>query len=288
MSVGSLRRVARCLLADELGRKLAADRIFKMSSLRVAALSVLLVLLMTSVVRSNAGETSRYMRRLEASVDIPENSSIFAPPPGFNAPQQVHITQGDYYGKAVIVSWVTPSAPDVSEVYYGTEKGNYTKTAVGKMTTYTYYNYTSGFIHHAVIKDLKYDTQYFYQLGQGAVAREFSFFTPPESGLDVPYTFGVIGDLGQTPDSKSTFDHYLNSSGQTLLYVGDLSYADDYPYDYNVRWDTWGRLVEPSTAYQPWIWTAGNHEIEFNPDYVRPRTIKLSLYIDDDSHFLLN
>ncbi|CAM6091265.1 unnamed protein product [Calypogeia fissa] len=236
-----------------------------MSSLRSAVLPILVLLVVTNAAFSNGGQTSRYMRRLLAGTDVPENSTIFAPPPGYNAPQQVHITQGDYEGKAVIVSWVTPNAPDVSEVYYGTEKGNYTYTATGEMYTYMYYNYTSGFIHHATIKNLEYDTQYFYQLGKGSVAREFSFFTPPASGLDVPYTFGVIGDLGQTFDSKSTFDHYLSSSGQSLLYVGDLSYADDYPFDYNVRWDTWGRMVEPSTAYQAWIWTAGNHELEFNP-----------------------
>ena len=71
------------------------------------------------------------------------------------------------------------------------------------------------------------------------------------------------GDLGQTFDSLSTFEHYLQSNGQTVLYVGDLSYADDHKFDNGIRWDTWGRFVEPSTAYQPWIWTSGNHEIEF-------------------------
>ncbi len=71
------------------------------------------------------------------------------------------------------------------------------------------------------------------------------------------------GDLGQTYDSVTTLQHYLQSSGQCLLYVGDLSYADTYPFDYQVRWDTWSRLIEGSAAYQPWIWTSGNHDIEF-------------------------
>lgn len=236
-----------------------------MRFLRLAALPLLFVLLVTIFVRSNAGHTSHYTRKLEAAVDIPEDSPILAPPPGYNAPEQIHLTQGDYEGKAVFVSWITPSAPDVSEVYYGTEKGNYTYTATGVMTTYRFFNYSSGFIHHVVLANLQFNTQYFYKVGQGDVAREFFFFTPPQSGPDVPYKFGIIGDLGQTYDSKSTLDHYLNSTGQTLLFVGDLSYADDYPNDYNVRWDTWGRFVEPSTAYQPWIWTAGNHEIEYRP-----------------------
>lgn len=78
------------------------------------------------------------------------------------------------------------------------------------------------------------------------------------------------GDLGQTPDSNRTLTHYeLNpTKGQTVLFVGDLSYADDYPFHDNARWDTWGRFVERVAAYQPWITTVGNHEIDFAPDLV--------------------
>jgi metallophosphoesterase superfamily enzyme len=52
------------------------------------------------------------------------------------------------------------------------------------------------------------------------------------------------------------------------LFVGDLSYANDYPFHDNTRWDTWGRFVERVAAYQPWIWTAGNHEIDYAPEIV--------------------
>lgn len=58
----------------------------------------------------------------------------------------------------------------------------------------------------------------------------------------------------------------MASGAKSVLFVGDLSYADRYQYnDVGVRWDTFGRLVEQSTAYQPWIWSAGNHEIEYFP-----------------------
>lgn len=50
--------------------------------------------------------------------------------------------------------------------------------------------------------------------------------------------------------------------------MGDLSYADNHPNHDNVKWDTWGRFVERSTAYQPWIWTTGNHEIDYAPEIV--------------------
>lgn len=81
--------------------------------------------------------------------------------------------------------------------------------------------------------------------------------------------FCVLGDLGQTYNSLSTLEHYIHSGGQTVLFVGDLSYADRYEYDdVGIRWDSWGRFIERSAAYQPWIWSAGNHEIEYMPNMV--------------------
>lgn len=74
------------------------------------------------------------------------------------------------------------------------------------------------------------------------------------------------GDLGQTSDSNSTLQHYMaNKKADAMLFLGDLSYADDHPNHDNRRWDTWGRFIEPSAAYQPWIWCAGNHELDYAP-----------------------
>ncbi|KAF9599367.1 hypothetical protein IFM89_036853, partial [Coptis chinensis] len=113
-----------------------------------------------------------------------------------------------------------------------------------------------------------FNTKYYYALGVGNTMKQFWFRTPPEVGPDVPYTFGFIGDLDQSYDSNITLTHYEKNptKGQTVLFVGDLSYADNYPFHDNVRWDTWGRFVERSTAYQPWIWIAGNYEIDFVPE----------------------
>lgn len=81
---------------------------------------------------------------------------------------------------------------------------------------------------------------------------------------------GIAGDLGQTYNSLSTVEHYMQSGGQAILFVGDLSYADRYEYhDVGVRWDSWGRFVERIAAYQPWMWSAGNHEIEYMPYMVK-------------------
>ncbi|KAM1420592.1 hypothetical protein ACFX2I_002944 [Malus domestica] len=97
-----------------------------------------------------------------------------------------------------------------------------------------------------------FNTKYYYVVGIGHTERKFWFITP-EVGPDATYTFGLIGDLGQTYDSNKTLTHYeLNPrKGQAVLFVGDLSYADQYPNHDNVRWYTWGRFVERSGETKP-------------------------------------
>ncbi|PQQ08621.1 Bifunctional purple acid phosphatase 26 [Prunus yedoensis var. nudiflora] len=231
---------------------------------------MLLQLTLTSFVflsclrNGNAGITSTFIRSEYPSVDIPLGNKVFAVPKGHNAPQQVHITQGDYDGKAVIISWVTPDEPGPSKVQYGTSENGYKFSAEGIVTNYTFYEYKSGYIHHCLVDGLEHDTKYYYKIGSGDSSREFWFTTPPKIDPNSRYTFGIIGDLGQTFNSLSTLEHYMQSKGQAVLFLGDLSYADRYQYnEVGLRWDTWGRFVEQSTAYQPWIWSAGNHEIEF-------------------------
>ncbi|KAL6506942.1 hypothetical protein OROHE_022379 [Orobanche hederae] len=42
--------------------------------------------------------------------------------------------------------------------------------------------------------------------------------------------------------------------------------TNHYSFHDNVRWDAWGQFSEMCTAYQSWIWTASNHEIDFAPE----------------------
>ncbi|KAL7155370.1 hypothetical protein ABFS83_03G070800 [Erythranthe nasuta] len=237
----------------------------------LARFTYVLIIINALIRLSEGGLTSNYVRNNGLSRDMPLDSDVFRVPSGFNAPQQVHITQGDHQGKSVIISWITAnkSESESKSVLYWAANNETKKTSDSTtVVKYNYYNYTSGYIHHCTIKNLEFDTKYYYIVGAGNVTREFSFVTPPRPGPDVPYTFGLIGDLGQTYDSNRTLTHYeLNPiKGQTLLFVGDLSYADSYPFHDNTRWDTWGRFIERSAAYQPWIWTAGNHEIDFVPE----------------------
>ncbi|GER26562.1 purple acid phosphatase [Striga asiatica] len=214
------------------------------------------------------GFTSSYVRPNGLSQDMPLDSDVFREPPGYNSPQQVHITQGDHEGRGIIISWITPNESGSRSVLYWAENSQIKKIARGIVVKYKFYNYTSGYIHHCTITNLEFDTKYCYEIGTENIKRQFWFATPPQPGPDIPYTFGLIGDLGQTHDSNRTLTHYeMNPvKGQAILFVGDLSYADSYPLHDNTRWDSWGRFIERNAAYQPWIWTAGNHEIDFVPE----------------------
>lgn len=66
----------------------------------------------------------------------------------------MHLTQGDYDGKAVIVSYVTVKVSK-PKVRYGKAEGNHPWVAQGYTTQYEFYNYTSGFIHHVLITNLE-------------------------------------------------------------------------------------------------------------------------------------
>ncbi|CAN0918577.1 Bifunctional purple acid phosphatase 26 [Linum grandiflorum] len=205
-----------------------------------------LFVLLSLVNNGNAKITSDFIRKERPSIDIPLDNQAFAVPNGHNAPQQVHITQGDYEGKAVIVSWVTPDEPGSSRVQYGKSENTYDSTAEGTVTNYTFYKYKSGYIHQCLLDQLE---------GYEITTLVFLHLIS-----------NLAGDLGQTYNSLSTLQHYMHSEADAVLFVGDLSYSDRYQYnDVGIRWDTWGRLIEQSAAYQPWMWSAGNHEIEFMP-----------------------
>lgn len=96
-----------------------------------------------------------------------------------------------------------------------------------------------------------------------------------------------IGDLGQTYASNQTLYHYMsNPKGQAVLFVGDLSYADDHPNHDQRKWDSYGRFVEPSAAYQPWIWAAGNHEIDYAPSIVISDIYIYFIYVFHRNYYL--
>ncbi|XP_017698163.2 purple acid phosphatase 22-like isoform X2 [Phoenix dactylifera] len=169
-------------------------------------------------------------------------------------PQQVHVSAVG--ADQMRISWITDDKHVASIVDYGKAPGKYDLSATGEHTSYRYFFYTSGKIHHVKIGPLEPDTVYYYRCG--GVDDEFSFKTPPAS---LPVEFAIVGDLGQTEWTASTLAHVRKTNYDMLLLPGDLSYADTQ----QPLWDSFGRFVEPYASKRPWMVTQGNHEIEAFP-----------------------
>ncbi|KAI3442841.1 Purple acid phosphatase [Psidium guajava] len=169
-------------------------------------------------------------------------------------PQQVHISLAG--SDHVRVTWVTEDHKAHSIVEYGTAPGQYATMIRGDHTSYTYFFYSSGKIHHVKVGPLEPTTTYYYRCGGSGP--EFSFKTPPST---FPIEFAVVGDLGQTEWTKSTLEHVESKDYDVFLLPGDLSYADRQ----QPLWDSFGRLVELSASRRPWMVTEGNHEMEIFP-----------------------
>ncbi|KAF2289733.1 hypothetical protein GH714_038392 [Hevea brasiliensis] len=167
---------------------------------------------------------------------------------------QVHISLAGR--DHVRVTWITEDKHVDSRVEFGKQPGKYNAVATGEHTSYHYFFYSSGKIHHVKIGPLEAATTYYYRCG--GYGPEFSFRTPPSS---FPIEFAVVGDLGQTEWTKSTLEHVGSRDYDVFLLPGDLSYADSQ----QPLWDSFGRLVEPYASQRPWMVTEGNHEIEIFP-----------------------
>jgi hypothetical protein len=86
------------------------------------------------------------------------------------------------------ISWVTDDRSAPSVVEYGASPGKYTASATGNHTTYRYFFYRSGAIHHVTIGPLEPGTTYYYRCGRAG--DEFCLRTPPAT---LPVEFVVIG-----------------------------------------------------------------------------------------------
>ncbi|TVU26888.1 hypothetical protein EJB05_29459, partial [Eragrostis curvula] len=225
----------------------------------VLALLVLVAAIVSSLPAASLAVTSPYVRpppreTLSLLKDDDDTDS--------QTPQQVHISMVGL--DKMRVSWITKhDAPAIVE--YGTTSGQYTSSATGDTTTYSYVMYKSGKIHNAVIGPLQPSTTYYYRCRSNP-SREFSFRTPPAT---LPLKFVIVGDLGQTGWTDSTLKHIAAADYDVLLLPGDLSYADYI----QPRWDSFGRLVEPLASARPWMVTQGNHEVEKMP-VVEPKPFR--------------
>jgi hypothetical protein len=119
-----------------------------------------------------------------------------------------------------------------------------------------YPTYTSDYIYHITLTNLKPSSVYYYEIG----CNKYNFTTLGSIKQNKSTIFGVIGDLGQTQNSKQTLENMSKDSFiEMILNVGDLSYADCN----QTKWDTFGRLITKLANHIPWMIAPGNHEIEY-------------------------
>ncbi|KAL5784345.1 hypothetical protein ACOSQ2_006737 [Xanthoceras sorbifolium] len=233
------------------------------------------------------------------STDLPD----FPSNAGDYQPEQISVSLSANYD-SVWISWVTgefqigddisPLDPEwvQSIVQYRVFRSQSTYQAEGYSLVYNqlypfdgFQNYTSGIIHHVRLSGLENNTLYEYECGDPSLSlmsNSHYFRTMPiYSPSNYPNRIAVVGDLGLTHNTTTTFSHLLSNHPDLLVLVGDLSYADLYltngtasncsscsllqnpiQQTYQPRWDYWGRFMEPLVANIPTMVVGGDHEIE--------------------------
>jgi hypothetical protein len=74
-------------------------------------------------------------------------------------------------------------------VEYGTLPGVYDRFGDGRIDSYSFLLYKSGYVHNVVIGPLEPNTIYFYRCGGNG--NEYSFKMPPS---EPPITFAIVGE----------------------------------------------------------------------------------------------
>ena len=186
---------------------------------------------------------------------------------------QIHLSQGKN-PSSMTISWNSNNKYSNNVlVYYGLLKDNLNNYELGNQSSYNftwpYHNiYSSGTLNYVTLNNLLPDIVYYYQCVNNYYNKKklsitsdiLSFKTNQYIGSIIPQIFTVVGDLGQTIDSKYTIDHMLKQQySNMILHVGDLSYADCN----QTLWDSYGELIEPLASKKAWMVAPGNHEIEF-------------------------
>uniref|UniRef100_A0A0D3FVK7 Purple acid phosphatase n=1 Tax=Oryza barthii TaxID=65489 RepID=A0A0D3FVK7_9ORYZ len=162
-------------------------------------------------------------------------------------PQQVHVSLVG--ANHMRVSWITEDKHVKSVVEYGKVSGNYTASATGEHTSYRYFLYSSGKIHHVKIGPLDPGTVYYYRCGMAG--DEFGLRTPPAA---LPVELAVAGDLGQTEWTASTLSHVrLRRAAGSRRHVVMLgSYADFNSSSEQYRWLA-RDLAAVDRGATPWV-----------------------------------
>jgi alkaline phosphatase D len=188
-------------------------------------------------------------------------------------PEQIHLTWGADPSRTVIVSWAAP-APAINARVILSQPGSGSTVVHAIQRIYTDgLNGQSVFTYHATLDSLAPHSSYHYTVtaDNDRQARAFTatFRTAPRG--KAPFRWTSYGDRAtpvgswvmSSPQSRHAVDAVERFAPLFHLLNGDLCYANLNPTAQPAVWADFGRNVQRSAAYRPWMPCPGNHEIEF-------------------------
>ncbi|CAJ0582052.1 unnamed protein product, partial [Mesorhabditis spiculigera] len=176
-------------------------------------------------------------------------------------PEQIHLAlTGDQ--SEMNVGWVTMGTGSPTYVSYGLSATSLTsKSENSNPKSWTYAGITR-VSHNVVLKGLKENTHYFYQISGSS--KTYAFKTLPMDGLGVRIC--LFGDLGLTgvnfQGEGQSIESLLAAAAANkfdmVVHIGDIAY--DLHSDNGTVGDGYMNKMEPLMATMPYMVIAGNHE----------------------------
>jgi acid phosphatase type 7 len=131
-----------------------------------------------------------------------------------------------------------------------------------------YMIYTSPVIHTVVLTGLQSGTNYSYMVADSCQIHSFmmpKYYFDDSKPINLfPFKMGLVGDVGQTQVSLESMAALAALQTDSILLVGDLSYADGWQNS----WDTFGRAFETLASKVPVLTTGGNHELQSGENWL--------------------
>ncbi|KAI6185732.1 Iron/zinc purple acid phosphatase-like protein [Aphelenchoides besseyi] len=156
----------------------------------------------------------------------------------FPLPEQIHLSLGDH-PNSMVIQWVTfDLGHGPPYVDFGFEKDRFISRLYADMETFVFEGITR-YMYTAELKNLEYNTTYYYQVGSDHFMSSIYDFQTFPSGTDFSYRVCIFGDLGVENGVSSSYDLHTNKG-----LVGD----------------EFMRGMESIAARFPYLVIAGNHE----------------------------
>jgi hypothetical protein len=184
----------------------------------------------------------------------------------YSLPEQIGLNYGSLTSQMVI-TWADfdkSATENCGIIEFGLSKDQLINSVKATGQTYTYQIYKSPMLYKAEIDGLMEGNKiYYYRVGstKGIYSDIFSFKTHPGIGMD-GVTFHMLGDVGQTVNSNSTYLEILENQQDIkglsggIISMGDLSYANGV----ESLWDSFGNMKQYVSTSIPMMSTVGNHE----------------------------